>query len=131
MPINLESTPMTTCTTCWRIFKRFGDRCRHRPPLVARAFSPASWRRGGTRVDAALKGCAAFSVLLLALVGVLAAQEAKDSWTTYHGDYSGRRHSSLTQVTPANVHQLGLAWAFSTGQTQPIKATPILADGVI
>ena len=54
-----------------------------------------------------------------------------DSWPTYHGDYSGQRHSALTQITPANVHQMTLAWAFQTGQTQQIKATPILVDGVI
>jgi alcohol dehydrogenase (cytochrome c) len=35
-----------------------------------------------------------------------------DSWPTYHGDYTGQRHSRLTQITPANVHQLTLAWAF-------------------
>jgi alcohol dehydrogenase (cytochrome c) len=54
-----------------------------------------------------------------------------DNWLTYHGDYSGKRHSTLTQITPANVHQMTLAWAFQTGGTQQIKATPILANGVI
>lgn len=54
-----------------------------------------------------------------------------DSWPTYHGDYSGQRHSRLTQITAANVHQMTLAWAFQTGQTQQIKATPILVNGVI
>ena len=54
-----------------------------------------------------------------------------DSWPTYHGDYSGQRHSRLTQITPDNVRQLTLAWAFQTGQTQSIKATPILVNGVI
>ena len=39
-----------------------------------------------------------------------------DSWPGYHGDYSGQRHSRLTQITPENVAQLGLAWAFQTGQ---------------
>jgi alcohol dehydrogenase (cytochrome c) len=56
---------------------------------------------------------------------------SKDSWPTYHGDYTGQRHSRLTQITPANVHQLTLAWAFQTGQTQQVKATPILVDGVL
>ena len=56
---------------------------------------------------------------------------SKDSWPTYHGDYTGRRHSALTQITPANVNQLTLAWAFQTGTTQQIKATPILVDGVL
>jgi len=54
-----------------------------------------------------------------------------DSWLTYHGDYTGQRHSKLAQITPANVHQLGLAWAFETNQTQAIKATPILANGTL
>ncbi len=56
---------------------------------------------------------------------------AADSWPTYHGDYSGRRHSSLTQITPANVRQLTLAWAFETGQAGQIKATPVLVNGVV
>ena len=56
---------------------------------------------------------------------------AADSWPTYHGDYTGQRHSRSTQITPANVHQLTLAWAFQTNQPQQIKATPILVNGVI
>jgi len=54
-----------------------------------------------------------------------------DTWPTFHGDYSGRRHSSLAQITPANVNQMTLAWAFQTNQTQQIKASPILVNGVI
>ncbi len=54
-----------------------------------------------------------------------------DAWPTYHGDYTGQRHSKLSQITPANVHQLTLAWAFQTNQAQQIKATPILVNGVI
>jgi alcohol dehydrogenase (cytochrome c) len=56
---------------------------------------------------------------------------ARDSWPTFHGDYSGRRHSLLTQVTPANVAQLTLAWAFETGLPSQIKATPIVANGMV
>jgi len=54
-----------------------------------------------------------------------------DSWPTYHGDYSGRRHSALTAITSENVHQLTLAWSFQSGQSDSIKATPILVNGVI
>ncbi len=54
-----------------------------------------------------------------------------DSWPTYHGDYTGQRHSRLTQITPANVHQLALAWTFQAGQAAGIKSTPILVDGVM
>src|ERR1043166_9613263 len=55
----------------------------------------------------------------------------KDSWPAYHGDYSGRRHSDLTQITPQNVGRLSLSWAFQTGANSQIKASPIVVDGVI
>jgi alcohol dehydrogenase (cytochrome c) len=55
----------------------------------------------------------------------------KDSWPGYHGDYSGRRHSSLKQITPQNVANLGLAWAFQTDQGAEIKSSPLLVDGVL
>src|SRR5713226_5276307 len=54
-----------------------------------------------------------------------------DSWPIYHGDYSGQRHSHLSQITPANVRDLTLAWAFETGQTAQIKSSPIVANGIL
>jgi alcohol dehydrogenase (cytochrome c) len=56
---------------------------------------------------------------------------SKDSWPTYHGDYSGQRHSALTRITPDNVNTLTLAWAFQTNESQQIKASPILVDGIV
>lgn len=54
-----------------------------------------------------------------------------DSWPGYHGDYSGRRHSALTQITPENVKNLSLAWAFQTNQGALIKSSPLLVDGIL
>jgi alcohol dehydrogenase (cytochrome c) len=54
-----------------------------------------------------------------------------DTWPGYHGDYSGRRHSALTQITPENVKNLALAWAFQTDQSAQIKSSPLLADGIL
>ena len=80
------------------------------------------------------------AVLAVVLVTALRAQEVDpatllkppvDSWLTYHGDYTGQRHSRLTQITPANVHQLTLAWVFQSGGTQQIKGTPLLVNGII
>jgi alcohol dehydrogenase (cytochrome c) len=34
----------------------------------------------------------------------------KDSWPTYSGDYSGKRHSALTQINQSNVKHLTLGW---------------------
>jgi alcohol dehydrogenase (cytochrome c) len=59
------------------------------------------------------------------------ANPPADSWPSYHGDYSGKRHSELAQITPQNVGTLGLAWAFQTGQTSAIKSSPLLVNGVL
>jgi alcohol dehydrogenase (cytochrome c) len=58
----------------------------------------------------------------------------RDSWPGYHGDYTGQRHSPLTEITPANVSQMTLAWTFQTGLGgggNTVKSTPILVDGVL
>ena len=56
---------------------------------------------------------------------------APDSWPVYHGDYSGKRHSKLTQIKPENVGGLTLAWAFQTNQQAQIKSSPLLVDGIM
>src|SRR5262249_60400817 len=33
-----------------------------------------------------------------------------EEWTSYSGDYSGKRYSSLTQINQSNVRNLTLAW---------------------
>ena len=35
-----------------------------------------------------------------------------DSWPTYHGDYSGRRYSTLDQINKSNVATLTLTWTY-------------------
>jgi alcohol dehydrogenase (cytochrome c) len=52
-------------------------------------------------------------------------------WLTYSGDYSGQRHSPLTQITSSNVQQLAVQWAFQTGVAGRFEATPIIVDGMI
>jgi alcohol dehydrogenase (cytochrome c) len=58
-----------------------------------------------------------------------------ESWPTYSGDYSGKRYSSLTQITQANVKNLTLAWtrrlANGPGPGGPPApgVTPIIAGG--
>ncbi|MGH9616752.1 MAG: acido-empty-quinoprotein group A [Acidobacteriaceae bacterium] len=54
-----------------------------------------------------------------------------NSWPSYHGDYSGRRHSSLTQINRQNVGDLSLAWAFQTRQKASLKSSPLLVDGIL
>jgi alcohol dehydrogenase (cytochrome c) len=53
------------------------------------------------------------------------------SWPMYHGDYSGKRHSPLTQINLRNVGQLSLAWLFQTNNNAVIKSSPLLVNGVL
>ena len=55
-------------------------------------------------------------------------------WLTYSGDYSGSRHSPLTQITPENVAELRPIWTFQSGTTtrgRGWETTPLLDDGVL
>src|SRR4029079_142053 len=52
-------------------------------------------------------------------------------WLTYSGDYTGQRHSPLTQITPENVNRLTTKWTFQTELPGNFQATPIVIDGVI
>ena len=55
-------------------------------------------------------------------------------WPTFSGDYSGRRHSPLTQISPGNVHRLAAQWTFQAGtmaRGRGFEATPLVWDGVL
>jgi alcohol dehydrogenase (cytochrome c) len=52
-------------------------------------------------------------------------------WLTYSGDYSGQRHSPLSQITPANAGTLTEVWTFRTGVSGKFEATPLVIDGIV
>jgi len=75
-----------------------------------------------------------------------------DAWPTYHGDYSGRRFSTLKQINASNVKNLSLAWIYRLNtsaanaivggegpDTPPggpsgsmtIKSTPLMLNGIL
>ena len=83
-------------------------------------------------------GAVAASATLLSgqQTGLTSADIAKSSttsWPTYHGDYSGRRFSTLTKVDATNVQHLSLAWMYDLagGGGGGVKATPLMVDGVL
>ena len=61
---------------------------------------------------------AALALLPISLTGqsldpnVLKKPNPVDAWPTYHGDYSGKRYSELTQINKSTVATLQLAWEF-------------------
>ena len=55
-------------------------------------------------------------------------------WLTFSGDYTGARHSPLTQITPRNVRSLAAQWTFQTGsfaRGRGFETTPLALDGVL
>ena len=59
---------------------------------------------------------------------ILAGFDDPERWLTYSGDYTGKRHSPLTQITPDNVDQLRPVWTFQTGTTtrgRGFETTPL------
>src|SRR5437763_3848984 len=59
-----------------------------------------------------------------------AAQEPQN-WLMYGGDYSSNRYSRLTQITPANVKNLNLAWVYQSAAAGSWQATPLVVDGIM
>src|SRR5262245_16608324 len=54
-------------------------------------------------------------------------------WLMYSGDYTSKRHSPLTQITPENVARLTPLWTFDAGVgsgfRDKFEATPVAIDG--
>jgi alcohol dehydrogenase (cytochrome c) len=61
----------------------------------------------------------------------LLAQPVGANWTSYNGDYTGRRYSSLQEVNLGNAAQLRAAWVFHPGNSQRLEATPVVVRGVM
>jgi len=62
---------------------------------------------------------------------ILGAPAEPQNWLTYSGNLQSHRYSPLTQVTPANVRNLELAWAFQAMSLEKFEATPLALDGVL
>ncbi len=61
----------------------------------------------------------------------LLASPVGTNWTSYNGDYSGRRYSALREINTGNVHQLRAAWVFHPGNSQNLETTPVVVRGVV
>jgi alcohol dehydrogenase (cytochrome c) len=61
----------------------------------------------------------------------LLAQPVGANWTSYNGDYSGQRYSSLHEITIGNVAKLHVSWIFHPGNSQSLEATPVVVNGVM
>ena len=69
-------------------------------------------------------------VMAAALLGGTVLAQAATDWQNYGGDRGAQRYSPLTQITPANVSSLKVAWTYhmkpadavrvATSQTTPL-----------
>lgn len=92
---------------------------------------PRLWRTGAMcGVIIALAACAMLTFYLVRGgnpdIPVRPAQPVSD-WSSYAGDKGGARYSSATQITPANVAGLKVAWSYRTGdlpQNYPASRAP-------
>jgi quinoprotein glucose dehydrogenase len=71
----------------------------------------------------------AAALLLPALAQAQQAPQTND-WPNYGRDAGGQRFSPLTQITPANVGTLDVAWSVDLGTTGA-GATPLVIHGVM
>jgi alcohol dehydrogenase (cytochrome c) len=62
---------------------------------------------------------------------LLNAAKEPQNYLTYGGDYFGTRYSTLTQITPANVKNLNLAWVYQAAVTGSWQPTPLVVDGIM
>src|SRR5437773_11604146 len=54
-----------------------------------------------------------------------------ENWLTYAGDYQGRRHSALKQITVENAGSLTPKWVYHVPKANGLRTNPIVYDGVM
>ncbi len=62
---------------------------------------------------------------------ILRAESEPGNWLTYSGNYNGRRHSALKQITAANVGGLKPVWVYQTNDLNKFETSPLVVDGII
>src|SRR4029077_4809736 len=61
----------------------------------------------------------------------LLAQPLAGNWLSYNGDYSGRRYSSLSEISKNERAQMREAGVFHVTNTRPLEVPPVAANGMM
>jgi quinoprotein glucose dehydrogenase len=72
--------------------------------------------------------------LLLVCTASVAHAQAKVDWPVYGGNTDNTHYSTLSQITPANVAKLKVAWTYETRDEfkgSEMQSNPIVVDGVL
>lgn len=62
---------------------------------------------------------------------LLNSADEPENWLTYNGSYSSQRHSTLDQITPANVDDLEVKWTLQNQVFGAWQTNPIVVDGIM
>ncbi len=107
------------------------------------------WIAGGIKIGGSmtlaivtLAGCLALtassdlpkestSTVIDVLPAELIAQPPGANWLSYNGDFTGRRYSSLAQISRSNVAQLRAQWVFHSINSNRLEVTPVVVNGVM
>jgi alcohol dehydrogenase (cytochrome c) len=90
---------------------------------------PRTRRRGFVLVASLVfAGVAGAQVTFERLLG---AGDEPHNWLTYSGSYASQRHTSLREITPANVADLELKWVFQAQSLESFETTPLVVDGIM
>src|SRR5215469_6314418 len=54
-----------------------------------------------------------------------------ENWNSYNGDYTGRRYSSLRQISVRTVGKLRPAWVFHPGNSENLEVSPVVINGIM
>ena len=89
-------------------------------------------------ISALLAGAAAFALPAAAFSqsgpsssALLKAQSDSANWILPAGNYTGNRQVKESEITPANVGQMKVAWTFDIPGKGPVEASPIVWNGTI
>ncbi len=74
--------------------------------------------------------CCATALAQVPYERIVKAAGEPGNWLTYSGNYLGQRYSALGQLTPANVANLRVKWAYQFPNSRT-EVSPIVADGVM
>ena len=81
-----------------------------------------------------LPAAVTLSVLTIACAASHGVGVGADTWWAVNGGPDNARYSGLTQITPANVTQLRVAWTYDSHDAftgSEMQSNPIVVDGVL
>ena len=62
---------------------------------------------------------------------ILKAAGEPQNWLTYNGSYDGKRFSTLSQITPANIGNLELKWMVQNQVFGAWESSPLVVDDIM